>query len=94
MEILVLLLALAAVAAVFFGIVYLVRRIGARYPARERDGDTMLRDGVILAVLIPVIGLLWSARLFAKDRYGHGLAVLTVSGTMIVAYLLYAVAQR
>jgi hypothetical protein len=93
METLVLLLALAAVAAVFFGIVYAIRRIGARYPARERDGDTMLRDGIVLAVLIPVIGLLWSARLFAKDRYGHGLAVLVVSGTMILAYLMYSLAQ-
>ncbi len=94
METLVLLLALAAVAAVFFGIVYLVRRISSRYPATERDGDTMLRDGIILAVLIPVVGLLWSARLFAKDRHGHGLAVLVVSGTMILAYFMYAAANH
>jgi cytochrome bd-type quinol oxidase subunit 2 len=86
----VLLLTLFGVVAVFVGIVLIMRE---RRPVSAGDEDTMYRDGIILAVLVPIVGLIWSARLFAKDRYGHGLAVLVVSGTMILAYFMYALAR-
>jgi hypothetical protein len=86
----VLLLALFGVAAVFVGLVLIMRE---RRPASAGDEDTMYRDGIILAVLVPIVGLVWAARLFARERYGHGLAVLTISGTMMLAYLAYSLAN-
>ena len=91
METAVLLLGLFGCAAVFVGIVMIMR---ARRPASTHDEDTMLRDGIILAVLVPVVGVIWSARLFAKERVGHGLAVLTISIAVFLAYFAYAVANH
>lgn len=78
----VLVLGLLTVAVLFVGAVFLVRRIGSRYPAQEREGDTMLRDGIVLSVVFPLLGIVWAARLLAKDRIGHGLAVLLISLTV------------
>lgn len=48
--------------------------------------DHMLRNGIIWAILLPIIGVIWAIRLFARERVGPGFAVLA---TAIIVVLIY-----
>ena len=48
--------------------------------------DHLVRNGIIWSILIPIIGVIWAIRLFARERVGGGFAVLA---TAILVVLLY-----
>ncbi|MFI4977732.1 MAG: hypothetical protein ACHQC8_03505 [Solirubrobacterales bacterium] len=52
----------------------------------DKANDHMLRNGIIWAILLPLIGFIWAIRLFARERVGPGLAVLA---TAILTILIY-----
>jgi hypothetical protein len=52
----------------------------------DKATDHMLRNGIIWAILLPIIGFIWAIRLFARERVGPGFAVLA---TAILTILIY-----
>lgn len=49
--------------------------------------DHMLRNGLIWAVLIPLVGAVLAIRLFARERVGQGFAVLATAILVVLVYL-------
>jgi Skp family chaperone for outer membrane proteins len=52
----------------------------------DEAADHMLRNGIIWAILLPIVGVIWAIRLFARERVGAGFAVLA---TAILVVLIY-----
>jgi hypothetical protein len=52
----------------------------------DERNDHMLRNGIIWAILFPIVGVIWAIRLFARERVGPGFAVLA---TAILVVLIY-----
>lgn len=57
-------------------------------PELAQPSDHLLRNGLIWAVLIPIVGAIWAIRLFARERIGAGLAVLLTALVVIGIYIL------
>ncbi len=62
-------------------------RPGAKLKVTTPDEaeDHLLRNGIIWAVLVPIVGMIWAIRLFARERVGGGFAVLA---TVLLVVLL------
>lgn len=61
-----------------------------RWP-KERVGAGVVVAGYVLAILIPIVGLIVGIIVAAKGRLGHGIAILTLSViVMSVAAILIA----
>jgi hypothetical protein len=56
----------------------------------QAAADHMLRNGLLWAILVAPVGVIMAIRLFARERVGHGLAVLMVSVLVILGGLYVA----
>jgi hypothetical protein len=56
-------------------------------PAVQRS-DHMIRNGIIVSVLFPVLGVAWGIALLVRDRAKEGLIVLSVALALGGAYAL------
>ncbi len=60
----------------------------ATRPIKEqREGDSLIGAGYVLAVLIPIIGAIFGLVLLTKERVGPGLGVLVVSIIMGLVWI-------
>ncbi len=59
-------------------------------PSDTPEGDHMLRNGIIWAILLPIVGFVQAIRLFARERVGQGIAVLCVCIVTVLAWLYVA----
>ena len=48
--------------------------------------DHLVRNGIIWSILIPIIGVIWAIRLFARERVGGGFAVLATAILVVLVY--------
>jgi hypothetical protein len=52
----------------------------------DKATDHMLRNGIIWAILLPIVGVILAIRLFARERVGPGFAVLVTSILVVLLY--------
>ena len=52
----------------------------------DEPEDHLVRNGIIWAILIPIIGAIWAIRLFARERVGGGFAVLATAILVVLVY--------
>jgi hypothetical protein len=54
----------------------------------QQPSDHLLRDGLIWAFVVPIVGVIWAARLFINDRLSEAFLVLMTAIAVVGVYIL------